>query len=172
MKRLALLVALCAGVAACGKVQAKTPGPTPSLTIPDPPSRLVFPVSVDRPDPPATTVEKPPPPTTAKPAGARATPTPAATPTPTPSPTVAEPPPVLQTSTNLADLEARARDHLEKARRDLSRLKRETLAPNAQDQFDSASRYISMATDAITAKNFMYAISCADKAATLAALIK
>ena len=171
MKR-AVLLALCVGavgVASCGKVQAKTPAPMPTLTMPEPPSRLVVPVNLDPPLPPPA-ADKPAPVTTSRPAGARPSPTPAATPAPTPAPPVPDAP-VLQTAVSLGQLETKARDSLEKAKKDLSRVKRDTLGRDAQDQFDSASRFIAQATEAIAAKNFVYAASCADKAATLAGLL-
>jgi outer membrane biosynthesis protein TonB len=163
-----------AAVAACGKVQAKTPAPMPSLTVPDPPSRMVMPSTVDlsAPPPPA---EKPAPTPAAKPATPKPATTPAVTPTPTPSPTppptVADPP-VLQTPQSQAQLERKARDTIESASTALRRFKRESLGNDARDQYDSANRYIQLANDAIAAKNFIYAVSCAEKAATLASLIK
>jgi hypothetical protein len=167
MKRVALLLALCAGAAACGKVQAKTPAPPPALTVPEPPTRVVMPVNVD---PPAT--EKPVPATTTRPTAGRPAATPVASPTPTPAPPTTEAtPPVLQTSANLADLENKARERVEKAQKDLGRITRKSLGKDAQDQFDSAERFLRMATDAMKMKNFVYASFCAEKASTLAELL-
>ena len=167
---MALLLVLCAGAAACGKVQAKTPGPAPSLSMPEPPTRLVFPVNVDPPPAPPVT-EKPAPAAspTRSTTAARPTPTPAATPTPSPTPEAT--PAVLITSASLQELENTARARLERAKTDLGRLKRESLGKDAQDQYDSAERYIRMAGDAIKLKNFVYASFCAEKASTLAGLL-
>jgi len=166
---MALAVALGLCAAACGKVQAKTPGPSPTLSMPDPPTRLVLPVSVDPPVPPATTVN-PPPATTTRPTTTRPTPTPAATPSPTPLPGT-DTPPVLQTSASLSQSEKDARERLDRAKKDIGRVARGALGNDAKDQYDSAQRYIKMAQDAITMKNFVYALFCADKAATLAGLL-
>lgn len=172
-----MAVAMAAAAAvACGKVQAKTPAPTPSLTMPDPPPRAVMPAIVDLSAPPPA-IEKPAAPaatrpttTTTRPA---ATPvaTPVATPTPSPTPPVADPP-VLQTPASQVQLEKNARETLDRATKSLQRIKRDTLGADARDQFDSANRYIQLATDAIQAKNFVYAVACAERAATLVSLIK
>src|SRR5262245_42242971 len=155
MKRVAMLLALFAAASACGnKTQAKMPGPVPSLTMPDPPGRLVVPVNIEPPAMP-TTADRPAPVTSPRPAGTRPTPTPAATPSPSPTPEVA--PPVLQTSVSLAEIEQKARATVDRAQKDLGRLSRQSLGKDAQDQFDSAERYIRMAKDAITVKNFVYA---------------
>lgn len=167
MKRVALLLVLCAAATACGKAQAKTPGPAPALAVPEPPTRVVFPVTVDAPPtPPAA--DKPAGSTTTRPATNKPAPTP--TPSPTPVPTT-EPPPVLQTSASLQELETKAVEKLAQATKDLGRVKRDALPKNAQDQFDSAERYISMARDAMKLKNFVYATFCAEKASTLAGLL-
>jgi hypothetical protein len=158
------------GIAApgCGRAQAKakTPGPTPALTMPEPPWRLVIPVGVEPPAP--TPADKPSPTPSPRPSGVRPTPTPAATPSPTPEPT---PTPVLQTTASLAELEARAKERIGRAEKDLARVSRSALGADARDQYDSAARFIRMASDAIAAKNFVYAAYCADKAATLAGLL-
>ena len=78
---------------------------------------------------------------------------------------------MLQTTSSLAELETRARERLDRAEKDLARVTRSALGADARDQYDSAVRFIRMAKDAIAAKNFVYAASCADKAATLAALL-
>ena len=167
MRQIALLAVLCAAAAACGKVQAKTPGANPALAMPEPPGRAVLPVSVDPPASTPVVAEKPAPAAPpARPSTARPTPTPAASPTPTPSP---DPnPPVLQPS---PELESRARAQLDRATTDLLRVTRASLGRDAQDQYDSAERYIKMASDAITIKNFVHASFCADKASTLLGLL-
>lgn len=165
---LAIAVAGLASVAGCGKAQAKTPGPVPApaLSAPEPPPRLTIPVSVEPPPAPPA-VEKPPPPVT--PTRPRPTPTPTPTPPPTPPPT-SETPPVLQAG-SAAELEARARERIASAERDLGRVSRGSLPSAARDQYDSADRFIRMAKDALTARNVVYAVYCADKAATLASLL-
>ena len=70
-----------------------------------------------------------------------------------------------------AELEARARERIASAERDLGRVSRGSLPSAARDQYDSANRFIRMAKDALTARNVVYAAYCADKAATLASLL-
>lgn len=164
-------VAAMVGVAAagCGRAQAKTPGPAPAvLAMPEPPSRLVIPVSVEPPAPLPSPMPAPAASPPARPAGPRPTPTPTPTATPAPEPT---PTPVLQTAASLAELEGKVKERLESARKDLARVSRSSLGKDARDQYDSAERFIRMAQDAIAAKNFVLAASCADKAATLASLL-
>ncbi len=169
--RLGAIVAMLGiAVAGCGRAQAKakTPGPAPALAMPEPPSRLVIPVSVEPPAPPPAATPTPAASPPARPTGARPTPTPTPTATPTPEPT---PTPVLQTAASLAEIESRAKDLIGRATKDLARVSRSALGRDAQDQYDSAQRFIRMAQDAIIAKNVVYAAYCADKAATLASLL-
>ena len=153
-------------------MQSKTHAPPPALTVPEPPTRVVVPVNVDPPAPPPATTEKPAPATSPRPTGARPAATPVATPTPTPVPPATEAtPPVLQTSANPAELETKARERVDRAQKDLQRITRSSLGKDAQDQYDSAARYVRMAGDAMKMKNFVYASFCADKASTLAGLL-
>ena len=167
LSALVLVLGLVVSSGACTKLRARTPEPPPpSLTTPDPPSRLVIPIPVEPPEPPpASTTDKPAPVTTGRPTGNRVTPP--ATP-PTAPPVETTPPPVLQTGGSSAELEARTRERLDRAQKDLGRVSRDGLGNNARDQYDSALRFIRMAKDAMTARNFPYAHYCADKAATLA----
>jgi hypothetical protein len=172
-----LLGAACLGIvatapAACKKAEARTPGPVAMLTTPAAPSPLIIPVSTEPPEPPAAPPEKPPA-APARPTGSTGTRPPPATPPPTNPPTdppTTGPPPILTTG-SLPDLEARARARLDLAQKDLARVSRARLGADAQDQYDSAARFIKMAQDAIAIKNFVFAVSCADKAAALAALL-
>lgn len=158
----------------CFRAEAKTPGPPPALEIPEPPSRLVIPVTFE---PPPTPTPSPTPTPTPRPtppvSSGRGTPPPTGTPpvtTPPPS-DPPPPPPVLQTNTNMAELERQANDRLDRADKDLAKIAGTPLSKNAQAQFDSAKRFAKQARDAINAKNFVYALYCADKAATLASLL-
>jgi hypothetical protein len=166
-----LAVALLA-LSACNKVQAKTPGPPPApLQVPDPPLRLQTPIEVEPPPPPPPATEKPAAPVT-QPSRAKPTPTPTATPTPPPSPAgeTSPPPPVMQTS-NQAQNEAKAREHLRSAENDLSKVEPKSLPRPAQGQYESAQKFVRMTREALNARNFVYAAFCAEKAATLAALL-
>lgn len=155
--------------AACLKGEAKTPGPR--MSVPEPPPRLAIPVQVETPDhtatptptpTPAVSTEKPPP-VTAKP------PTTSKPPTTGTSDTAPPPSPVLLPGG--AEVEARAKERLDRAEKDLRRVNRATLGNDAREQYDSADRFIRMAKDAVTSRNFVFALTCADKAATLAALL-
>ena len=79
---------------------------------------------------------------------------------------------MLQNAESLAQLEKNARNTLAKATSALKGIRRESLKSDARDQYDSANRWVAQANDAMTAKNFVYALSCAEKAAALLALIK
>jgi len=158
--------------AGCFGAQAKTTGPGPiPLTVPVPPERLQIPVEAEPPAP-APVAEKPAVPnTTTKPP--RPTPTPAPTPapaTPPSSTTETTPPPVVQTGAQ-AEQETRANQRMAAAVRDLGRLQRDSLGRDAQEQFDAAQKFVRLTRDALTARNYVYAAYCADKAATLAALL-
>jgi len=69
------------------------------------------------------------------------------------------------------EVEQRATARLKKAEDDLKRVQKTSLPADARDQFESAERFVRMAQEAIKAKNFVYALYCADKAATLASLL-
>ena len=169
------LSALMAGCAA----KAAPLGPTglPALDVPEPPTRLVVPPT--EPDivppveavPPATSEVKPPRP--------RETPPPrTATPPPTDPPVVdppvvAPPPaPVLSTSADTTNLEKRVRDKLAQAIADLGQINRLNLGTDARGQYDSALRFIRQSEEALKVKNLVYASQLADKAATMAALLR
>ena len=154
----------------CTKVQAKTPGPAPTpLAVPDPPIRMQVPVEVEPPPPPPPATEKPTAPPPVKP---RATTTPTPTPTPTPPASSAgeTPPPVVQTA-DQAQNEAKAREHLKNAEGDLLKVQSKPLGRAAQDQYESAQKFVRMTKEALSARNYVYALYCAEKAATLAALL-
>ena len=70
-----------------------------------------------------------------------------------------------------ADVEKNARERLNRAEADLKLVQPRSLPADAREQYDSAERFVRMAHDAIRVKNFVYALYCADKAATLASLL-
>jgi len=159
--------------AGCQKAQAKTPGPAPVvLTVPEPPDRLHIPVNPDPPPPVASAEKPPPPPNPAKP---RPTPTPTPTPpagstTPPPPPPDPATTPVVQAGSQEAD-EARAKLLLSDAERNLSKLNPKALGRDARQQYDSAQNFVKLGRTALNQRRFRYAAYCADKAATLAALL-
>jgi hypothetical protein len=171
--RLAIAAGLGAALltlSACNKVQAKTPAAAPApLAVPDPPLRLKVPVDVEPPPPPSPPAEKPAPPTTPT-KGPRPTPTPAPTPPPPATSAGETAPPVVQTNDQAAN-EKRAREQLHNAQTNLARVQPKSLGRAAQDQYESAQKFVRMTIEALNARNYVYAVSCAEKAATLAALL-
>jgi hypothetical protein len=166
----AWLLTAVAGAASCQQVKASTPGPEPiALAMPEPPARLLFPVTVEPPPPPPVTPPDKPEPTPV-PGKPRPAPPPVTNPPATNPPAETGPPAVVKMSAQ-AELESLAKDRLAAAQRDLSKIDRRALSPAARDQFDSAQRFIKMTQDALSVRNFPYASYCADKAATLAALL-
>jgi hypothetical protein len=165
-----LAIALLASVAACGKVQAKTPGPL-ALEMPMPPPRLVVPVSVD--PPPA-----PEPPPAAQPAPVvTAPPKPAASSTSTPPPPTAPPnkppdrpaTPEAPPNATAVELRERAQALIAEARANLGKVDFHQLNTDAKDQFTQAQRFITVADDALKKRNYLYARDMAEKGANLAA---
>ena len=71
----------------------------------------------------------------------------------------------------MSQLESQARSSLDRAQKDLERVKRDNLPPDAKDSYDNAARYIREAQRALKDKNFPYAKACADKAAIIASLL-
>lgn len=169
-RRVNLFVALIlcvAAAAACSKGHARTPAAVPAdpptLRTPEPPSRQPVPVSVEPPAASGTATEKPAPPASrGKPSATTTTTPPPVTP---PDPVTS---PVIQAGPKV---EQQARARLKQALDDLKKVQRTSLPTDAREQYDSAERFARMAEAAILARNFVYASYCADKAATLAALL-
>ena len=164
---------LLASAAGCAKPRAATVPDGPPLAIPTPPERVLAPV--DEPVPVAAEpAPEPPPPTAAAP---RTPPKPAApAPKPQPAPPVAAqpaPPPdtrELQTSAaTSAAAERNVRDLLARAARDLGRINYGGLSADGRAQYDQSKRFSAQAQDALRERNFVFAETLADKAATLAA---
>ena|SRR5688572_4338122 len=167
-----LLGGLAAGCSA--RAEPLTPSSTPVLDVPEPPARYVLPRTEQRTLPPP--IEEPQPsasaPVTTKPPvrnpNPRPTPPPAEPPPPVPTPT----PAILLTSANTAEFEKRVRDQLDKARSNLNQVSRDALGTDAKAHFDAATGFIRQAEAALKVKNLIYAASLADKAATMAALLR
>jgi hypothetical protein len=169
-------------VSGCAHAQAKTIAAGPPLDVPAPPPRTVepapiastpieaaTPVSSPAPSPGADPARNAAPRPPARPAAARADePAPAdAAKAPPPSPPVQ----TLQTTPaqQEGEVEGRIRTVLSRAGNDLNRIDYTRLNANAKNQYDQAKRFVSLAEDAIRAKNLVYAGTLADKAAELAA---
>ena len=75
------------------------------------------------------------------------------------------------TTAGNSEFESRARTLLADAKRNLQKVNPKTLGREARQQYDSAQQFVRLADQAITQRNFVFAESCANKAATLAALL-
>ena len=180
------LAALCAS--GCASARAQVEPESTALAVPPPPARVLPPLEggpieaaiptagqpatqgrptprprseprdsargETRPDPPREPVAEPPP----------AAETPAET-TPAPALQLASP----GTS---GHAEQAVKSQLTKAGIDLSQVDRHTLSVDAQAQFDTATRFIVLANQAIRDKNLVFAQTLADKAAVIAALLR
>ena len=168
---------LAGGLAAGCSAHAEplTSSSTPVLNVPEPPDRYVLPRVEQRTLPPP--IEEPQPSTSAAvttkppvrtPNPRPATPPPADPPPPVPTPT----PAILLTSANTAEFEKSVRAQLDKARNNLNQVSRDALSTDGKAHFDAARGFIRQADEALKVKNLIYAASLADKAATMAALLR
>lgn len=171
---------LVVAATACARPQpAVTPDSPPPLEVPVVPPRVLAPLPEPAP-PPAEQEAEPRPARPARPASRPETDRPAKpettpeTPVETPPEPAAKPPEappaVLQTPQTVDDGEAarRVREVLGRAERDLGRVNRAGLGPDARAQFDTARRFIDQAEGALKARNYVFATYLADKAETLA----
>ena len=176
---MAACLAAAAICGACAKAQAKNVPDGPPLAMPMPPERVLAPVelpvavavaapAVEAPsDPPAVT---PPPRTPPRPPQRREEPErpPEAAPAAAEGP--AEPRDLRPTSPALdAAAEREVRDTLARAARDLARVDYARLTADARSQYDQSKRFTQQAEEALRDRNFVFAATLADKAATLAA---
>ncbi len=177
--QLCLLGILFASAGGCAKAQANTPTDGPPLSVPDAPERVIvpaeepLPVVVLVPEPPPTAAPRPPvrPParrpntTDPDPRPEPATP-PAAASVPAPAP----PPPALRAAPSAADAAAErgVRDTLTRAGRDLGRVDYGRLSADGRVQYEQSKRFTEQAEQALKDRNFPFAATLADKAATLA----
>ena len=184
MGRLGLFSSLCAAAlvaAACGgaKAQVLMPDAVP-LAMPAAPSRVVVPAA---PQPPPTATEPPVqaanPPATAPGSAARPIrdtppPRPVTPPTapPTTPPVAAAVPTPLETTPNPGELEQRARALVSSAKITLEKIDYKALSTDGQAQYNTAKRFLEQADDALKAKNVVYAWQLADKANTIATLLR
>jgi type IV secretory pathway VirB10-like protein len=166
--------AIClASAAGCAKARAETVPDGPPLAIPPPPERVLVPV--EAPAPVAAQPEpEPPAPTAAAPKPAPKPAPPAPKPQPAPPVAAQAPPPTdtrqLTTSpASSAATERNVRDLLARAARDLGRVNYTRLSTDGRAQYDQSKRFSEQAQDALRERNFPFAQTLADKAATLAA---
>lgn len=177
--RLALLafcVVTVAFTTACARARAQTVPDGPPLAVPAPPPRVITPVE-------EVIVAAPPPaapePTAAAP---RTPPRQPARPEPRPEtpPVTAAPPPAAPAapveprevravpSASAAVEEKKVRDVMFRASRDLNRVDYRKLSAEGQSQYNQSKRFSEQAEQALKEKNFVYAMTLAEKAATLA----
>lgn len=168
-----LTVAVLAAPACAPKTAPVLPTDRPPLTVASPPARVIVPT----PDVPTLPPTEEPPATTPPATGAATPPRPrdtttrATTPPPAEPPVVAPPPAVL-TPANAAEFERRIRAQLARAEADLGRVSRASLAREARAQFDTAQGFVRQCHEALRARNLPLAGQLADKAATMAALLR
>jgi len=166
-----LLAGVVAGCAA--HAEPLEPSSIAALNAPEPPARYVLPIPEQTlpapieeaaPSSSSLVTTKPP----VRPNPRPASPPPAEPPPPAPTPT----PAVLLTSANSPAFEKSVQDQLKRARTDLGQVNRDNLGTDAKAQFDAARGFIRQADEALKIKNLIYAGQLADKAATMAALLK
>lgn len=171
--RLALAVLLAVSAACAAKADVQTPTDVPGLVPPTPPARLVVPAP-ERPtlpmdEPPSVAVTQPAPPVR------QASPPPPRSSTPppvTPPVTIETPPPAVLSTVVSADFEKRIRLQLDRAVADLARVNRRSLGNDARAQYDAAQGFIRQCEEALKVRNLVFAGQLADKAATMAALLR
>ncbi len=177
-----LVISIAAVAAAgCGSAKAQVlmpdaaplamPAAPPHVVVPAPPEMLQTPTV----ETPAQTTTTPAAPT----GGAtrrtdppqRATPPTATPPSSPPAPAPSAPTP-LQAAPNQGELEQQARALKDAAEKALERIDYKALGADARAQYDTAKRFLKQADDALKAKNIVYAWQLADKANTIATLLR
>ena len=169
---------LALGISAgCAKARAQTVPDGPPLAVPPPPDRVIAPpeepvlaaVPPAESPGPVTPAVPPRPQPTAKPAPPASAPaTTTAVPPPIVPPVVEAPKPSPPTAADLAS-ERRIRDILRRATRDTGRVTYSRLTPAGRSQYDQSKSLSEQAEEAIKDRNWVFAETLADKAATLAA---
>jgi hypothetical protein len=181
----AFCILTCAVLATgCAKARAEAVPDGPPLAMPLPPPRVLAPVDEPLasapagPDVPAVAVTQP----AARPPVRRAAaantepeikPEPVAPQVPAPVAS-AEPPRELRPASSPVEdavAEREVRDLLTRAARDLNRTDYRKLTAEGRLQYEQSKRFSDQAEQALKERNFVYASTLADKAATLAAVL-
>jgi outer membrane biosynthesis protein TonB len=165
----------------CAKAQAKAAPQGPPLSVPAPPPRVLAPVEEEplaenppTPEPVATPPRQAPKP---PPAVAPRRPATTATAEPEPKPETPVPPPATEPpaaaprpNPTQADLAAaqKVRDVVKRALNDLGNVTYQKLSQDGKAQYDQSKRFTDQAEQALTDRNYAFAATLADKAATLA----
>lgn len=185
MSRTATLLAISAALltTACGSAAAQQPVQLPDtapLAMPAAPSHIVVPAAPEPPpapvvDTPASQVALPP----AAGGGVRPQVTPPprpvappATPPSTPQTTAPAAPAPLPAAPNQGELEQQARALVQSADQTLDKIDYKALSMDGRAQYDTAKRFLTQAGDALKARNIVYAWQLANKANTIATLLK
>ena len=179
---LAVVLLVAAGAGACAKPRPVTVPDGPPLAMPLPPARVFQPAEEPPQEPPpapeVATVEPPKP--APRPPARRPAPAPAAeaakpdtdpSPPAAAAPAAAEPARELRASPSAAGdaaAERQVRDLLQRASRDLARVDYRRLSNEGKSQYEQARRFAEQADQALKERNFVFAATLADKAATLA----
>lgn len=171
-----LLSALLLSIVGCGtKAGAQTVPDGPPLAVPLPPAHeIVIEQVVEAPPPEPPPVLEPAPPAPPKPTVTRTQVRPERE---NPAPVAAQPAPAPQTAPTEATAvraasaadERRVRELMSKAATDLNRVDYKKLSTEGKSQYDQSKRFSDQAQQAIKERNFVYAVTLAEKAATLAA---
>ena len=152
------------GASGCAKVKAASVPDGPPLAVPAPPARVIPTVEDVAAAPPTPAPE----PAAPRPPAGRA-PAPVASQPPPPAP-AAEPREVRAGPSAAAAAEERkVREVMARAARALERVNYQRLSAAGQSQYNQSKRFSEQAEQAIKERNYVYAMSLADKAATLAA---
>jgi hypothetical protein len=167
---IAALAALAAG--GCATARAKAPSVPVALEAPAPPPRVIVPPEPEIPEPPVPTPE----PESVAPRTPRRPPVagpaktepridnPRATPQAPPTATLQQALPASP-----ADIVRRVREQLGQAQIDLRRVDYRALSADGKSQYDTATRFVEQAEQALGEKNLVFAAKVAEKAAVLAA---
>lgn len=177
---IALLCLLSLGVTGCLRARAAGANAVPPLDVPQPPTRefspaeVPLPAEASVPDAPVPAVApvtpRPPVPRRAvspqPDTESRPEPTP-----PVPVPLAPDPSRELRAASPAADAQAErtVRDTVARSTRDLGRVNVSRLSADGRAQFEQARRFLQQAEAALRTKNFPFAATLADKAASLAA---
>jgi len=165
---------LAAGCASKAKAATTVPD-GPPLAMPEPPPRVILLVEdIPAPPPPAPAPEPSvtaKPAATAKPPAVRAEPPVVSAPPAPPPPTPVEAPREVRSvpSAAAAAEERKVKDVTARAAKDLLRVDYQKLSVEGKLQYDQSKRFSAEADQAIKEKNYPYAMTLAEKAATLAA---
>jgi outer membrane biosynthesis protein TonB len=161
----------------CAKAQAKVAPEGPPLAVPQAPPRVI--AAIEEPFESVPAVPETPTPAPlapARPPARQPASTPQAEPKPEPPPAVAQQPPAAPAETPRpapsptdAAEERKVRDVLARATRDLGRVDYGRLTTNGRAQYEQAKRFNDQAEQAIKDRNYVFATTLADKAASIAA---